>query len=438
MMKKYIKFAAFVLTGVLLAACGNKQQTEVTTSNNLFSTLLGKSEAEVQARIDSVWTHFFTPGDISKYDADGEKCVYYEVGDSMGIIVDTGSNDVRTEGMSYGMMISLQLDKREVFDKLWRWAKTYMAYPADSPWDGYFCWQCALDGTQIGQSNASDGEIYFVTALFLAAEKWGEPQYAADANEILHKVTSKDGKTSGIYNLFDDSTRLVTFVPNEEVHWYSDPSYCLPAFLDLWAEKADAKNDFWREAADKARWLLEASQDSVTGLYPDYCLFDGKPYRRPNFDYNTDRYQYDAIRCPMNVGMDYYLTGKDASKRELSDARIDSAKREQARPTVKTRDAQRTMMRRLLTFFKNEGFKGGQFNLDGTEPTGNYTEGMAGANAVGAFALADSDNEEDRALAREYVQRLWDVQPPTGKWRYYVGMVYFLSMLHVSGHFGLS
>ena len=106
-MKKYMKISVLVLTGVLLAACGNKQQTEVTTSNNLFSTLLGKSEAEVQARIDSVWTHFFTPGDISKYDADSEKCVYYEVGDSMGIIVDTGSNDVRTEGMSYGMMISV-------------------------------------------------------------------------------------------------------------------------------------------------------------------------------------------------------------------------------------------------------------------------------------------------------------------------------------------
>ena len=106
-MKKYMKILALVLTGALLADCGNKQQTEATTSNNLFSTLLGKNEAELQARIDSVWTHFFTPGDISKYDADGEKCVYYEVGDSMGIIVDTGSNDVRTEGMSYGMMISL-------------------------------------------------------------------------------------------------------------------------------------------------------------------------------------------------------------------------------------------------------------------------------------------------------------------------------------------
>ena len=64
------------------------------------STLLGKSEAEVQERIDSIWAHFFTPGDINKYDADGEKCVYYEVGNSMGIIVDTGSNDICWSGRS--------------------------------------------------------------------------------------------------------------------------------------------------------------------------------------------------------------------------------------------------------------------------------------------------------------------------------------------------
>ena len=159
--------------------------------------------------------------------------------------------------------------------------------------------------------------------------------------------------------------------------------------------------------------MLYASADSVTGLFPDYCLFDGTPYERPEFFYNTTRYQYDAIRCAMNVGMDYYLTGKD-------------------------KERQRAMMRRLLRFFKNDGFRHGQFNLDGSGATDTYTEGMAGANAVGAFALADSESEEDRALAREYVQRLWDVRPPTGKWRYYVGMVYFLSNLHVAGEFEIS
>ena len=61
---------------------------------------------------------------------------------------------------------------------------------------------------------------------------------------------------------------------------------------------------------------------------------------------------------------------------------------------------------------------------------------MAGANAVGAFALAHS-TKEHRELARDLVRRLWEAEPPTGKYRYYEGMVYFLSMLHVSGRFEL-
>lgn len=67
----------------------------------------------------------------------------------------------------------------------------------------------------------------------------------------------------------------------------------------------------------------------------------------------------------------------------------------------------------------------------------NILAGMAGANAVGSITLAHSNVPEQRELAREYVKRLWDVQPPTGKFRYYEGLVYFLSMLHVSGHFSL-
>jgi oligosaccharide reducing-end xylanase len=86
-------------------------------------------------------------------------------------------------------------------------------------------------------------------------------------------------------------------------------------------------------------------------------------------------------------------------------------------------------MQRLLTFFKNDGFKHGQFEIDGSDPTGDYTEGMAGANAVGAIALKDKD------LQRLYIERLWNVKAPSGQWRYYNGMVYMLSMLHVSGKF---
>ena len=61
---------------------------------------LERARREDTRRIDSIWAHFFIPGDINKYDADGEKCVYYEVGNSMGIIVDTGSNDICWSGRS--------------------------------------------------------------------------------------------------------------------------------------------------------------------------------------------------------------------------------------------------------------------------------------------------------------------------------------------------
>lgn len=382
-------------------------------AGNLFTSLLGKSEAEVEARLQQVWNHFFTPADLARYEAPGETSVYYETADGLAFIMDTGNNDVRSEGMSYGMMLSVQLDHRTEFDKLWGWAKKYMAYAPGSAWDGYFCWQCRPDGTKLGGSNASDGEAYFVTALFLAAERWGESRYADEANAILTKVMNKDGERTGVYNLYNKENGLITFVPDRMGHGFTDPSYQLPAFLDKWAQVASADRPFWERAATEARRHLIASAHPETGLYPDYSEYDGRAYRWPHAGYDTSIYMYDAIRCAMNVGMDYYLWGKDKAN-------------------------QTEVMARLLTFFRRDGFRHAHFALDGSDAFGDYTQGMAGANAVGAVALADSDSPEHRELAREYVQRLWDAQPPTGKFRYYEGLVYFLSMLHVSGHFALN
>lgn len=371
--------------------------------HNYFSEVLGVSQEAVDARMDSLWQHFFTPGDFSRFADDDQTSVYYEVGDSMAFIYDTGSDDVRTEGMSYGMMICVQLDKPKEFDKLWRWAKTYMRYPDDSPWNGYFCWQCHADGTPFGNSNASDGEAYFATALFLAAHRWGNKQYEADAIDILRRTMTKDG-SEGVWNLYDSATHIITFVPTDDAHLYTDPSYQLPAFTEMWSRWDEERADFWQEASPAARQQLRRSSHPVTGLFPDYSTYEGKPLRGPFCSYNSRRFQYDAIRCSMNVGMDYYLFGADCEN-------------------------QRAMMNRLLAFFEQDGFVHGQFNLDGTEPTGDYTIGMAGANAVGSLCLEDGERKHD------HIERLWNVQAPQGKWRYYVGMVYMLSMLHVSGYF---
>src|SRR6187551_1637356 len=88
-------------------------------TRNLFHELLGKSEAELDAKINAAWRHFFAGDDKTQR-------VYYPVGADMAYIADIGNNDVRSEGMSYGMMLAVQLDKQAEFDRLWKWAYTHM------------------------------------------------------------------------------------------------------------------------------------------------------------------------------------------------------------------------------------------------------------------------------------------------------------------------
>lgn len=366
---------------------------------NLLTERLGLSQAQTDERIAQIWHYFFE---------DEQNKVYFEPDDSTAYILDTGNEDVRTEGMSYGMMICVQLDKQAQFDRLWRWVKTHMLH-RQGPWKGYYAWQCTPQGQHIGHNTscASDGEVYFITALFFASHRWGDQgafNYEQEAQRVLRDVMSKDG-SQGVVNLFDHDTKLITFVPNGYDATYTDPSYNLPAFFELWARWTDSNKEFWQETPQAARQLLVNASHPVTGLFPDYSAFDGSAFQ-PNWkkDYDARRYQFDAIRCAMNIGMDAHWFGTD-------------------------KERQAAMVDRLLRFFKQDNFAHGQFNLDGTQSTGDYGAGMAGANAVALFACPD------HPLAQEYLRRLWEVPLPTGKFRYYTGMVYMLSMLHVTGNF---
>jgi hypothetical protein len=44
----------------------------------------------------------------------------------LAYLSDINNRDVRSEGMSYGMMIAVQLDKKAEFDALWNWSRTFM------------------------------------------------------------------------------------------------------------------------------------------------------------------------------------------------------------------------------------------------------------------------------------------------------------------------
>ena len=370
---------------------------------NLFVKYLGKTQEQVDQKMQELWQHFFTVG--------GQNTVYYETNNNMAYIYDTGNQDVRTEGMSYGLMICLQMGDQEKFDKIWRWAKTYMQYPQGHQKAGLFGWQCHTDGSFItsnGQdpSCAPDGEMYFLTALWFASHRWGNDgaiNYEEEAQYLAKAILNKSGRSNGqICPIFNFSNHIVTF--GETSYSFTDPSYNLPGFLELWARWSDTNKDFWAQTPAAARGLLQNACHPTTGLFPDYSEFDGTPYRPDWAGYDTRQYKYDASRSAMNVGMDYNWFASDAQ--------------------------QPAMMERLLKFFKNDNFQHGYFNVDGSGADGNYNEAMRGSNGVACFALQNND-----ALAKSVLQKMWDTNLPTGQWRYYNGMVYYLSMLHASGYF---
>ena len=159
---------------------------------NLFKEMLNKSDAEIQAKLDAAWKQLF-------YGNDDTQRVYYPVGAAIAYVIDIGNDDVRSEGMSYGMMIAVQMDKKEEFDRIWKWARTYM-YHKDGPYQGYFAWHCKSSGEQIHGNPASDGEEWFVMALLFASACWGNGagilDYRVEAQTILDTMLHKDDSKS--------------------------------------------------------------------------------------------------------------------------------------------------------------------------------------------------------------------------------------------------
>ena len=166
-------------------------------------------------------------------------------------MVDTGNIDARTEGMSYGMMMCVQMDRKGIFDRLWTFSERYMLMK-DGPNAGYFAWSVDLNGKHNAEGPAPDGEEYFAMALFMASARWGDGEgsfnYSGRAREILRHAVHQHEMAAGGEPMWEPENAYIRFVPGMKI---SDPSYHLPHFYELFALKADeADRPFWKRAAE--------------------------------------------------------------------------------------------------------------------------------------------------------------------------------------------
>ena len=62
-----------------------------------------------------------------------------------------------------------------------------------------------------------------------------------------------------------------------------------------------------------------------------------------------------------------------------------------------------------------------------------WKRGETGANAVATYALMN--NTKYAEAVKKNLQMAWDAKPMTGQYRYYDGLVHYISMLHLCGSF---
>ncbi len=153
---------------------------------NLFVEA-GHTQEEVTHKISAAFQQLFH-GDPTN------QAVYYEAGANsngpLAYVTDIKHHDVRTEGLSYGMMIAVQMNRKAEFDAIWNWSKTYLYHDSPAhPSYGFFSWQARTNGTVTSEFVAPDGESYYVMALYFAANRWGSGKgiynYQAEADRLL-------------------------------------------------------------------------------------------------------------------------------------------------------------------------------------------------------------------------------------------------------------
>jgi oligosaccharide reducing-end xylanase len=381
---------------------------------NLFVEA-GHTPAEVSAKIDAAFRQLFH-GDSAT------QTVYYPAGANangpLAYVTDINNHDVRTEGMSYGMMIAVQLDKKAAFDALWNWSKTYMYHddPAH-PSYGFFSWSLRTDGTPNSESPAPDGEEYYAMALLFASARWGDGQgiydYRAAAERLLADMKNRGiisgpergGRTETEWAEFNPLYRMVRFTPDTMRPDHTDPSYHLPAFYELWARWGPvADRPFWAEAARVSRDFFQQATNPATGLAPDYANFDGTPVVR-SFNPRSGTFGPDAWRTAANWSVDWSWWAADPRERVLSD--------------------------RIQAFFESQGMDtyGNRFTLDGQQLGAAHSTALVATNAVASLAATDT------ARAATFVEALWNAPIPSGRYRYYDGMWYLMGLMHCGGAF---
>ncbi|MDQ1168081.1 glycosyl hydrolase family 8 [Flavobacterium sp. SORGH_AS_0622] len=212
-----------------------------------------------------------------------------------------------SEGIGYGMLLSVYKADKDLFDGLWLYYKDNVNGNKVMNWKINGC------SGAIGQNGATDAELDAAFALIVADYQWG---------------------SIGIINYKTDATALISAIKNYEVEantyvlkpgdqfggsQITNPSYFSPAYYRAFGVFT---NDvvFWNQVAAKSYTVINNNltvNNAVGGLVSDWCEASGaySAIAAANGYNNAGKsYTYDAARTPWRIAVDYLWYGNADAK----------------------------------------------------------------------------------------------------------------------------
>lgn len=213
----------------------------------------------------------------------------YLAADGRVVRADEGGDTV-SEGQAYAMLVAQAIGDRDRFDRAWRWARENLQRD-----DGLLSWYWR-DGAVVDPMPAADADLDAAWALALAAERFDDDSYAAEAARIAAAVLDRE-------TVVVAGRRVLVAGPwATRAPMVVNPSYVSPAaFAALGQATGD---DRWAALADDSRGDLAALL--AGGLPPDWAVLspegDLVPVDGPDDPNGEGRYGLDAARLVLRLG----------------------------------------------------------------------------------------------------------------------------------------
>ncbi len=292
-------------SGILPATANAAFTADLYLNWKAFHYITLEDEAARYPTWGSQFTEVFGP-----YLAQGQNAarIIWSTYNSASCVIEeaTGSNMYKrgctvSEGIGYGMLITLFQEDWDAFNRLWVYSTAYRnsVYASGRglmPWlTSSFSWDIP------DESSATDADLDIATSLVLAYYKSGNAVYLNDALTLIAALWEYEvNKSNNLLYSGDTPTWKNAANPSYNLSYFS------PVALRLFA-LVDPAHD-WTSVLNAQYAYMQQVQAAGTGVFPDWSDGSGNAINPPNNSAKNTYWTFnkESVRIPWRIAWDYY------------------------------------------------------------------------------------------------------------------------------------